>query len=215
MTGHDLKAKCEVANALCRQHTLFRMLGCRTRCITKTIRDITVVGRQVQVIVSPNMSTPAWAKLCSELKYRKQANLFIVYIKTKGLADINDEASVDEIQKKLMKPVVVSFLQNENDMFCGSKEETITFHNEMSLEDKRMAAERILQEVKMKLPQIEPATGDMSVQGRGKVSQKKLPNPESLEPIVPLSFSKEEQGKINGKCVSLRNSLACEHANLS
>lgn len=161
------------------------------------------------------MSTPAWAKLCSELKYRKQANLFIVYIKTKGLADINDEASVDEIQKKLMKPVVVSFLQNENDMFCGSKEETITFHNEMSLEDKRMAAERILQEVKMKLPQIEPATGDMSVQGRGKVSQKKLPNPESLEPIVPLSFSKEEQGKINGKCVSLRNSLACEHANLS
>ena len=203
LTGHDLQAKCEVGNALCRQKGLFRMLGCRTKCLTKTVKDTTIVGRQLQVMVSPNLTTPAWTAVITKLQNRPvltcNVDTFLVYVRHQGCADVDDDFSMQDLKKRLKAKAVIEvvYYKTEGDMTRGRTDSSICFNAEMQFENKKVSATKILEEIRKKVPNITNPSAFLFIPGRNRAIQRPVPEHTSSD-IKPLNFSKEESSKIIG-----------------
>ena len=206
LTGHDLESKCEVGNALCRQNGLFRMLGCRTKCLTKTIKDMTIVGRQLDIIVSPNLTTPAWTHVLNNLQRGPDTHsaTFLVYIKLSGCADIDDDLSMKDLKKRMKAKAVIPVLHFKNaaEMERARNDISICVSADMAFSEKKDSALRILHAITNTFTRIEGPTHPSFVPGKDQAVQRESPVHDCIETQV-LAFSSEESNRINGKALYL------------
>lgn len=100
--GHNQEAKCDVANALVHQKDHFRPFACRESIMVESTR--TVCGKQLFVVATPKLNTPAWThgeKAIEEFKLK-----IFLYIKDNDLVDSDDQWSFEMLNERFGKPVM-------------------------------------------------------------------------------------------------------------
>ncbi|XP_045177026.2 uncharacterized protein LOC123537390 [Mercenaria mercenaria] len=96
IVGHNLEAKCDVANALTNQRNLFRPFSCRRKIVIKS--RSTVIGKHLYIVATPDLGTPSWAHLEKDLtKFKTKVFL---YVQDNDCIDSDDAGSVEMLQKR-------------------------------------------------------------------------------------------------------------------
>jgi len=128
--GHDLSAKCAVANAICKSRRLFRELNCRMKCLTKVK---IVDGIQIQIILTPNMGTPAWSEVESNVIMNRHGEIRIIYVQTFGQSNIDDETSLERLKEiyRTYPLEIVHYFEDEKIMPSECLRQYLTFSSEM------------------------------------------------------------------------------------
>lgn len=198
LAGHCLESKCDVANAICKQRGLFRMLNVRVRCLTKPVKHYSVKGYLLNVVVSPNMSTPAWT---SSVKPRDFHGGFIVYVKVHGIAVVDDKASIEKIKHTFEQdPIIVDYFQG--DQMTTDEAGKFPIFSSSAFEDKCMAVNSVIQEIGESL--LGKVSGDeKQVPDRQQAMKKK----EIVEHPGTIQFSSAETENVQGKVNDFRKPL--------
>ncbi|XP_060598684.1 uncharacterized protein LOC132752383 [Ruditapes philippinarum] len=66
VVGHNLEAKCDVANALVCQEKIFQTFSCRKKIFVRSRK--TVKGKNLYIMTTPDIETPALEHFEKELK---------------------------------------------------------------------------------------------------------------------------------------------------
>lgn len=199
LTGHCLESKCDVANAICKQEGLFRMLNVRLRCLTKPVKHYTVQGHLLNVVVSPNMSTPAWT---SSVKPTEFHDGFILYVRVHGIAVVDDDASIKEIKCTFKKdPIIVDYFQGDQN--TTDEAGNFPIFSSLSFEGKCKAVNSIIKEIgKSFLGKVGRggSSDEKQVPDRQQAMKKKViaDHPETIQ------FSSAEKKNVQGKANHFR-----------
>ncbi|XP_053374012.1 uncharacterized protein LOC123531858 [Mercenaria mercenaria] len=116
IVGHNLQAKCDVANAFIKQKSGFKQFNCRQNLLVKKIVGAkstqTVAGRQLHIVLTPNLNTPGWTHMNDGI-ISKYTNRVFVYVKAPGLVRVNDDESIKNIKEKFRKPNLKRYVHKE------------------------------------------------------------------------------------------------------
>lgn len=96
VVGHNLEAKCDVANALASQENLFRPFACKRKKVIKCRR--TVIGNNLFIVGSPDLSTPSWKHLEKDIE--KFKTKVFLYVQDNDCIDSDDVGSLDYLQTR-------------------------------------------------------------------------------------------------------------------
>lgn len=194
IVGHDLQAKCDVANALCRQKKRFRILACRNRCLSISMKNATMAGRSIQVILSPNLDTPGWKHAIFGMNRNAKDELSIVYVMSSSMVDINHNASMQKVEREIgnRQTIVVEYFLNNDDMV--ERENIVAFCKTSQFDNKCKAVGVVFQKINEMYSQRTENRGEFSVPGRGAYTHNRV-----YDLPKQITLSKEEEEKIKGK----------------
>ncbi|KAL4222704.1 hypothetical protein ACF0H5_018745 [Mactra antiquata] len=98
IVGHNLEAKCDVANALTKQRNAFKQLSCRRKFkVQRFNTQDTIAGRTYIAIVTPNLNTPAWTHSKEAINMNYTHKVFL-YINDDSKIQVNHEESISKIK---------------------------------------------------------------------------------------------------------------------
>ncbi|XP_060598665.1 uncharacterized protein LOC132752367 isoform X2 [Ruditapes philippinarum] len=105
VVGHNLEAKCDVANALVCQEKMFQTFSCRKKIFVRSRK--TVKGKNLYIMTTPDIETPAWKHFEKELKspFKFKTRVFL-YVQDNDCIDSDDAGSIETLQTLFTEKVV-------------------------------------------------------------------------------------------------------------
>lgn len=174
------------------------------KCLGKMVKETTLSGLQIHVVLSPNLNTPAWAQAAMGMKTHPPENLVICYVRNSGLANINHEASIKYLRDFFEKrPVItVNYAQDEHDAnMTAKKDDDLVFRADLSFERQTEAAKSILGKITETLTQPSQQVSKEAYSRKEEVPGTKTVDqrPKLETQFSHLKFTDEEMEKIQGK----------------